>query len=235
MMYDIFFISYNEPNADQNYALLKQRFPLTQRVHGIKGIQLAHIRAATLSLTKMFWVVDGDAVIKDDFQFDYEVPDKDMDAVHVWRSSNPINELEYGYGGVKLLPKRLTMNMDPNRIDMTTSISNRFRAMYEVSNSTDFNTDPFNTWKSAFRECVKLSSKVIDRQVDKETEKRLLIWCTVGADQPFGEYAIAGALAGRVYGADNRGNSDALRMINNFEWLKLTFVGQFPHMEKEIL
>lgn len=235
MMYDIFFISYNEPNADQNYALLKQRFPLAQRVHGVKGIQQAHIRAATLSLTQMFWVVDGDAVVKDDFQFDYEVPDKDMDAVHVWRSSNPINELEYGYGGVKLLPKKLTMHMDPNRIDMTTSISTRFRAMYEVSNSTNFNTDPFNTWKSAFRECVKLSSKVIDRQVDKETEKRLLIWCTVGADQPYGEYAIAGALAGRVYGTDNRGNSDALRMINNFEWLRLVFVGQFPHMEKEIL
>jgi hypothetical protein len=234
-MYDIFFISYNEPHADQNYALLKQRFPLAQRVHGVKGIQQAHITAATLSLTQMFWVVDGDAVVNDDFQFDYEVSSKDMDAVHVWRSSNPINELEYGYGGVKLLPKRLTMHMDPNRIDMTTSISNKFMAMSEVSNSTDFNTDPFNTWKSAFRECVKLSSKVIDRQVDKETEKRLLIWCTVGADQPYGEYSIAGALAGRVYGTDNRDNLDALRMINNFEWLRLTFVGQFPHMEKEIL
>ena len=234
-MYDIFFISYNEPNADQNYALLKQRFPLAQRVHGIKGIQQAHIRAATQSLTQMFWVVDGDAVVKDDFHFNYEVPDKDMDAVHVWRSSNSINELEYGYGGVKLLPKKLTMQMNINSIDMTTSISTRFRAMYEVSNSTDFNTDPFNTCKSAFRECVKLSSKVIDRQVDKETEKRLLVWCTVGADQPYGEYAIAGALAGRVYGTDNIGNTDALRMINNFEWLRLTFVGQFPHMEKNIL
>jgi len=98
-----------------------------------------------------------------------------------------------------------------------------------------FNTDPFNTWKSAFRECVKLSSKVIDRQEDKETEKRLLIWCTVGDDKPFGEYAIAGALAGRVYGSDNRDNSELLRLINNFEWLRLVFVGQFPHMEKEIL
>jgi hypothetical protein len=57
----------------------------------------------------------------------------------------------------------------------------------------------------------------------------------VGDDKQFGEYAIAGALAGRVYGSDNQGNSDALRMINNFEWLKLVFVGQFPQMEKEIL
>ena len=234
-MYDIFFISYNESSAEQNYRQLKQRFAISQRVHGVRGIQQAHIAAATLALTKMFWVVDADALVEPSFCFDYAPDQYNQEVVHVWRSKNPINELEYGYGGVKLLPKRLTMQMNVNSIDMTTSITDRFKAIPEISNVTAFNTDPFASWKSAFRECVKLSSKVIDRQVDKETEKRLLIWCTVGADQPYGEYAIAGALAGRVYGTDHRSNSDALRMINNFEWLKLTFVGQFPHMEKEIL
>jgi len=234
-MYDIFFISYNEINADENYRQLKARFPMAQRVHGIKGIQQAHVQAATLSLTKMFWVVDADAVLEKNFCFDYLANQYNQEVVHVWRSRNPINELEYGYGGIKLLPKRLTMNMNVNSIDMTTSISDKFKAIEEVSNSTIFNTDPFNTWKSAFRECVKLSSKVIDRQVDKETEKRLLIWCTVGDDKSFGEYAIAGALAGRVYGTDHIGNTYALSLINNFEWLKSTFVGQFPHVEKEIL
>ena len=29
----------------------------------------------------MFWVVDGDAVIKDDFKFDYEVSEYDLDCV----------------------------------------------------------------------------------------------------------------------------------------------------------
>ena len=43
-----------------------------------------------------------------------------------------------------------------------TSIRNKFRAMPEVSNTTNFNTSPFETWKSAFRECCKLSSKIID-------------------------------------------------------------------------
>ena len=234
-MYDIFFISYNESHADANYQHLKSRFSYAQRVHGIKGIQQAHVTAASRALTKMFWVVDADAVVETSFCFDY-VPDQyDQEVVHVWRSKNPINELEYGYGGVKLLPRRLTMQMNINSIDMTTSITDRFKAMPKISNTTMFNTDPFNTWKSAFRECVKLSSKVIDRQVDKETEKRLNVWCTVGADQPYGEYAIAGALAGRVYGTHNQLDPQALRMINNFEWLRLTFVGQFPHMEKEIL
>ena len=29
----------------------------------------------------MFYVVDGDALVEDDFNFDYEVPKKDMNAV----------------------------------------------------------------------------------------------------------------------------------------------------------
>ena len=51
-------------------------------------------------------------------------------------------------------------------------ISNKFKVVNKISNITAFNTDEFNTWKSAFRECVKLASKVIDGQVDEETEIR---------------------------------------------------------------
>jgi hypothetical protein len=108
MKYDIIFISYNEPNADKNFANLKLRFPTAQRVSGVKGIHQAHIAAAKKAFTKMFWVVDGDAEIVDDFNFDYEVSKYDLECVHVWRSKNPVNGLEYGYGGVKLLPKKLT-------------------------------------------------------------------------------------------------------------------------------
>ena len=42
-MYDIVFISYQEPNADENYNKLLKRFPLAKRVHGVKGIHQAHI------------------------------------------------------------------------------------------------------------------------------------------------------------------------------------------------
>jgi hypothetical protein len=102
---------------------------------------------------------------------------------------------------------------------MTTSISSKFRAVKSLSNITAFNTDPFNTWKSAFRECTKLSSKVIDRQVNNETAQRLETWCSTGKDNAFGEYAIAGAIAGRSYGYDNAKNVEALKKINDFDWL----------------
>ena len=209
-------ISYDEANADENFNKLKTRFPRAQRIHGVKGIHQAHIAAANVCSTEMFWIVDGDAVIEDDFNFDYEVPHKDMNAVHVWRSKNPVNELVYGYGGVKLLPTKLTLDMDCASTDMTTSISNRFRPMEQISNTSLFNSTPFNTWKSAFRECVKLSSKVIDRQDNKETEARLNVWCNNSNDS----IAIAGAKAGRQYGEANKNNKEALAKINDFDWLK---------------
>ena len=163
-MFDIIFISYQEPNAEANWKALKERFPMAKRVHGVKGIHQAHIQAANKSFTKMFYVVDGDAEIVDDFNFDHKVSEWDLDCVHVWRSRNPINNLEYGYGGVKLLPKTLTQKVDVTVPDMTTSISKKFKPMPVVSNITRCDTDPFNTWKSAFRECVKRASKTIDRQ-----------------------------------------------------------------------
>jgi hypothetical protein len=222
IVFDIIFISYNEPNAEKNLDIVRQRFPLVKHVSGIKGIHQAHIVAAKRSFTPMFWVIDADAVLLDSFNFNYQITKEEYDIVHVWRSRNPINNLEYGYGGVKLLPKNLTINMDVSNTDMTTSISTRFKVVDEISNITAFNTDPFSTWRSAFRECCKLSSRSISGQVDEETISRLTTWCTV-ASGDYAEYAVKGALAGQAYGQENAGNIPALSLINNFDWLMSQF------------
>lgn len=229
--YDIIFVSYNEINADQNFENLKTRFPRAKRVHGVKGIHQAHIKAAELATTDMLWVVDADAIIVDDFDFIVEqIPYYSNNArrmltttVHVWRSRNPINGLEYGYGGVKLLPRQLTLDMDVNSADMTTSISKLFKAMPSISNITAFNTDAFSSWRSAFRECVKLSSKIIDGQVDDESQERLTAWCKLNQYADFGLEAYQGALAGVKYGKENKDNLTALKKINDFDWLRKTF------------
>jgi hypothetical protein len=222
--YDIVFISYDEINADKNFEKLKSRFPNIKRIHGIKGIHQAHIEAAKICSTDLFYVVDADAIILDDFNFDYYVETWNRDSVHVWKSQNPINDLEYGYGGVKLLPRKLTLDLDVNTTDMTTSISTKFKIVDQISNITEFNTDEFNTWKSAFRECVKLSSKIIERQQSDETQKRLDIWCKVGEEKLFGKYALLGANSGKIYGEINRNNKKSLSLINNFDWLKNKFL-----------
>jgi len=220
-MFDIVFISYQEINADENFKRLQFRFPTAKRIHGVKGIHQAHIEAAKKCHTDMIWIVDGDAHVVDDFDFSYKT--KIRDTVYVWRSLNPVNGLIYGNGGIKLLPRKMTIDMDLNKADMTTSISKKFKPMSEVSNITAFNTDAFSTWKSAFRECCKLGSRVIDRQKTDETNERLHTWCTVGQEKKFGNYAIAGAIKGRNYGLKYRGNILELKKINDFDWLKERF------------
>jgi len=230
--YDIFFISYNEPSADKNYKNLVAKFPRAKRIHGIRGIHNAHKAAAENSETEMVWVVDADAILLEDFNFEIEYyPHYDsgnrkehLSTVHIWQSKNPINGLIYGYGGVKLLPKDLVLEMNIDSVDMTTSISEKIKIQQEVSNVTAFNVNPFETWKSAFRECVKLSSRIIDRNYDEENEVRLKIWMEKGEDRLFGKYALAGAKAGYMYGSMNLGNNDKLRLINDFQWLKSQFI-----------
>jgi hypothetical protein len=233
--YDVVFISYNEPNADANYEKLKLKRPDAKRVHGVKGIHNAHIAAAKLATTEMFWVVDADAELVDNFNFSTQYfPHYDSgnrlekhSTVWVWSSKNPVNGLVYGYGGVKLLPTTLTLEMDTATADMTTSISSKFKAVKKISNITAFNTDEFSTWRSAFRECVKLASRVIDNTYDEDTEMRLMVWCSTGRNKPFGEYAIAGAKAGKEFGTQNVGNLAELVKINDFDWLREKFNEQY--------
>ena len=187
----------------------------------------------------MFWVVDADAELVDDFNFEIEyIPHYDAgnrleqtSMVHVWASQNPINDLVYGYGGVKLLPTKLTLEMDTESVDMTTSISKKFKAVNQISNISAFNVDEFSTWRSAFRECVKLSSRVIARNNEEETARYLDAWMNAGSDRPFGEYSKGGASAGNWYGETFKDDKTALAKINDYTWLEAEFhahVKMFP-------
>jgi hypothetical protein len=221
--FDIIYLSYHEPYADENFERLKQRFPQAQHVKNIKGIFNAHQMAAAIAESLMFYVVDADAIILDDFDFSFVPNPYEYDVTHVWKARNPINGLEYGYGGVKLFPTQALRDATNWHIDFTTSVGYGFKGINQVSNVTQFNTDPFNTWKSAFRECVKLASKIIKNQNDLETEERLSIWQTVKNDAPFADYCIAGAIAGSIYGKQYKDNPEALDKINDFEWLQTEF------------
>lgn len=217
---DVIFISYNELNADSNYERLLKQVPYAKRINGVKGIHAAHKAAAKISTTRMFWVLDGDAQVVEGFEFVHEIYKWDYNCVYVWRSRNPINGLEYGYGGAKLLPRKQTLELDESSVDMTTSISKKFNVMNEVSNVTAFNTDPFSTWRSAFRECAKLASSAIDRHVSEETQHRLDVWCTVNNGADFGEWALLGAKEGKAFGEEH---ADELYKINDFDWLHEQF------------
>ena len=65
--FDIVFISYDEPNADANYADLLDKCPWAKRSHGVWGSDAAHKAAAALCETERFITVDADNIVDPEF------------------------------------------------------------------------------------------------------------------------------------------------------------------------
>jgi hypothetical protein len=227
-MLDVFMLTFGEPEADDNFEILKMKAPHAKRIDGVEGLLNAHKACAEESRTNYFYVCDADAAIMDNFNFKFEPSDrkeaypgvKETECVFTYRSHNPINDLIYGYGAVKLFPKKQLLTCNEFKVDMTTSIGAKFKPLFEIANITQFNTDPFNTWRSAFRECTKLASGIVDHNKQIDDQYRLDVWCSRGENRRFGEYAILGANQGRDFGTHYKGNVNALRKINDWNWLK---------------
>jgi hypothetical protein len=218
--FDIFFVSYNEPNADANWERLSSKYPNAKRVHGIKGIHNAHRRCAELSYTSMFWTVDGDTIIDDDFEFDRFIPIYDMVYLHLWYSRNPVNGLAYGYGAVKLWPTTAVIEFDKNWLDFTTSVGN-IKIVDEVIATSAFNTDVWSAWRSGFREAVKLCVNVANSD-DDESLQRLLVWLTVTLPVDYAVDTRSGAIDGVEFYLASL-TIDDLKIINDFDKLQILF------------
>ena len=212
--FDVFFISYDEINADDNWRRLLSKVPSAKRISGVKGIFEAHKQAAELATTDMFFVVDGDAYLLDEFDFLYKPKIFDFDCVHVWKSRNPYFDIAYGYGGVKLLPTEEVRNMETWGNDFTLAITDKFKLIDIVSNISKFNTDPLRTYRSAYRECAKLTS-----QGSPESKTKLQAWMKPNKDVEFHEYASRGAKDGVAHFLLSKDMS----LINDYEFLENKF------------
>src|SRR5579864_4552845 len=99
---DVVFLSYEEPDADANFARLLEFAPHAKRVHHIEGIFNAYQAMLALATTPYFFIVDGDSWILDGF--DFAAPANVSDAaIWMWLSRNAVNGLEHLNGAVKLL------------------------------------------------------------------------------------------------------------------------------------
>lgn len=211
---DAVFLSYDEPGAEENFERLKIRFKGNNLFHvqGVNGIFQAHKQASELVSTDMFYVVDADSYVLNNWDFSFTPNIFDRQYVHIFRSRNAVNKLSYGNGGIKIFPVNCFKN-NPG-VDISTSLG-KVKIIDTTISENRFNTSPFHAWRAGFREAAKLSSKTITNQIDIETQERLHIWKTVGQESLFGSYVIEGAIEGEKYGLSN-----PIENINNFHWLK---------------
>jgi hypothetical protein len=233
---DVVFISYREPNAEENWQRVLEKAPWAKRVDGVTGIFEAHKAAAELSDTDMFYVVDGDAYLTDQWQFNYQPGLFDRDCLYIWSSKNPINDLVYGYGGVKLFSKaKFIKTKKKDYIDLSTTIMPKLKVISKVSNETRFNVDEFSTWRSAFREAVKLRINIVTNSLGCEESKlRLEKWSTLGADREYGQFSMDACQHAVKFVDENYNPSyKKLTKINDRLWLEQEFDKLYPGVRKK--
>jgi len=209
---DIIFLSYDEPNAEKNYADLLTKAPWAKRVHGVKGSDAAHKACAALSETEYFVTVDADNIIDPKFlevEIDLEKLGLTNKNVFSWCGRVHVNGLMYGNGGLKLWTREFVNNMrthensDPT--DVKRLVEFCFDDLYVQFNenySESFtNATPFQAWRAGFREGVKMcllqGAKANHlKDIWWQNYHRLLIWCNAGADVKNGLWSMYGAREG---------------------------------------
>ena len=207
---DTIFISYDEPNADKNYAELVRILPWAKRVHGVDGSDNAHKAAANMSETDRFITVDADNIVDPKFfHQDIVITDENKDFVFSWCGNNIVNGLVYGNGGLKCWTKDFVLNMkthensDPNDAESVVEFcfDPRYYQFNETYSTSHINGSPFQAWRAGFREGVKMSLDRGDKANDIKSVwwqnyHRLLIWCNIGADVKNGLWSMYGARLG---------------------------------------
>jgi hypothetical protein len=225
-MLDVIFISYRESNAEENWRHLLSLVPSARRVHGVEGISRAHRAAAAKSVSKFFFLVDGDNFVLPEFKFALPKEPLQEDSVYVWRARNPVNDLVYGFGGVKIYPKSLfekEENLRMGRGDLATSAGKHYVVVEEIASETRFNATPLEAWRGAFREAAKLTVNLHQGAGDSRTRERLQTWLTRGQERLHGEWVLKGARAGREFGVRVQEGRESLSKINDFQWLEQRF------------
>ena len=234
--FDLFFISYDEPQKEEFWAKLLNIAPWAKRIDGVKGFDSAHKAAANESETERFITIDGDNLVYPHFfEAEIDIPEKYQDCVLSWNSVNAINGLAYGNGGVKLWTKEFVLNMrthenaesEEEKLDFCWK--DKYKQFQNVYSETCPNGSPFQAFRAGFREGVKMTldrgNKVdpgkIKNLIYQENLRRLLIWASVGADVKNGLWSIYGTRLG-IYQA-NLVKDFSLPNISDYEWFKEYF------------
>lgn len=210
--FDVVFISYDEDNADKNWADLLNKVPWAKRIHGVEGSDSAHKAAARESTTDRIITVDADNQVDETFfdqQFDFE-HEKFKDKVVSWSAINQINGLQYGNGGLKCWPREYILEMKTHENAETPEAqiefcwNDSYVQMNNIFCRTYPNGSPKQAWRAGFREGVKMSLSQGNRVSVADFKNsiwwgnyhRLLVWSSVGADVEHGLWAMYGARLG---------------------------------------
>jgi hypothetical protein len=219
---DIIYISNGEPDAELWYEHLLRTVSAAgatnwvRRVKDVNGRANAIRTAAEISQTDWFFAVPAKLKVSIDFDWGWQ-PDYLQEPKHyIFHSKNPVNGLEYGHMAAVAYNRQLTLETIEHGLDFT--LSKPHAVIPVVSGTAHYNTTPELTWRTAFRECIKLFDDV---QKNGSVESQYRLDCWLGeAKGEHSMWSLLGAKDAIDYWLTCEGKYEFLMLTFEWWWLK---------------
>lgn len=225
---DIMYISNGEPDEERWFRNLRESVIFggsnkdtananrIKWIRGINGRTAAYQEAARQSTTPWFIAVFAKLEVNNPALWDWR-PDYFQAPKHyIFNAKNPLNGLEYGHQGAIAYNKRLVLENNNPGIDFT--LSQMHASVPLLSGIAHFNQNEWMTWRTAFREVLKLKH-FQETSPTVETAYRLKKWLTV-AEGEHAEWCLRGAADAIEYYESVNGDYSKLMLSFEWAWLK---------------
>ena len=225
MPLDIVFLSNGESGADENHEHLKKVTDGLEnrivRVDGVNGRVAAYHAAAAASETPWMFTVFAKLKVSNRFDWNWQPDRLQVPKHYIFHATNPVNGLVYGHQACIAYNKKLVLANSGHGLDFTMDDVNE---VVEINSGVaNYNTDAWSAWRTAFRECVKLSAE--DSEISK---KRLTAWLTIGKGD-FAQFSLDGARHAVEYYDEVDGDIFELRLSYDWAWLRGCFDRLYPN------
>ena len=225
---DIIFISNGEKQATENFTELNLKNPLDTEIkisYGVNGRLNAYQSAANLSDTDWFLAVFAKCFMTDTFKNFSWRPDYWQQPKHyIFYNHNYDLDMTYGHMAPIAYNKKLMLE-NKGGLDMTLA---QEHAVVPITISETRLIDPWETWRTAFRETIKLmyyaknnNSIELRYRLDKWI-KAELCWTK---HNPWYQY---GSNDAKDFFESIDGDLGWILMTNEWDWLRQKFKSLYP-------
>jgi hypothetical protein len=182
----------------------------------INGRMQAYKAAAESSHTDWFFAVFAKLEVDPTFNWDWQ-PDYWQEPKHyIFHARNPVNGLVYGHQAMIAYNKRLVLETIESGLDFT--LSKAHEVVPLLSGTAHFNQDPWTTWRTAFREVLKLKHfNTVSPTV--ENTFRIKKW-TTQAQGAHSEWCLQGAADALEYYDSVNGEYADIMLSFEWDWLR---------------
>ena len=225
---DIIFFSNGEVIADDNYQKLlistRNSSNRVVRVDGINGRVASQHAAANASNTPWYFLVNAKLRVHRDFDWSWQPDRLQIPKHYIFTATNPVNHLEYGHQAIVANNKNITLNTIVKGLDFT--MDGEHEVVKVNSGIGMYNTSVWDTWRTAFRETLKLKAYT-EKNDDLEAKFRLSSWLNLG-DGDFGSISMDAALDACRYYESVNGELEKLRLSYDWAWLRSHYEKLYP-------